>query len=296
MVRTHRNALGFVVALALATAFPARARAQRTAADSARAVPTHMLRTRDGSTLLGRLVAETPDTIRFETAGGLLVLPRASVAELRRIDSGDVHDGEYWFPDPNSTRLFFAPTGRMLKRGEGYFNDTYVVLLQFVAGLTDNVTLGGGFSVIPSSDLTQNVLYLSPKIGLISTGDLDVAVGALVGFAGHTNGSGGVLYGVATKGGPDGSVSVGTGWLYSGKNVSSNPVFMLGGGLRISRRATLISENYVFSGFGTHAAAMYGVRFFGEKLSVDLAFVNAFGRDVNQYFPGIPYVAFSTRF
>jgi hypothetical protein len=285
------------VVLVLATAFPSEARAQRPAADSTRGPgPTHMLKTRDGSMLLGRLVAETPDTVRFETAGGLLVVPRTSVAELRRIDAGDVHDGEYWSPDPNGTRLFFAPTGRMLKQGEGYFNDTYVVLMQFVGGLTDHVTMGGGFSVIPSSDITQNVFYLSPKVRLIGSGDLDVAVGALVGFAGHTNGSGGILYAVATNGGPDASVSVGAGWIYSGKNVSSNPVLMLGGGLRVSRRAALISENYLFSGFGTHAAAMYGVRFFGEKLSVDLAFLNVFGRDVDQYFPGIPYVAFSTRF
>jgi len=38
----------------------------------------------------------------------------------------------------------------------------------------------------------------------------------------------------------------------------------------------------------------YGLRFFSEKLSTDLAFWNAPGSQM--VFPGIPYVAFTVKF
>jgi hypothetical protein len=292
----YKLAVRTLAALALGSAFASHAVAQRPAADSVSAGPTHLLKTRDGSVLLGRILAESADTIRFQTAGGVLVLPRATIAELRRIDPDDVHDGQYWTPDPNTTRLLFAPTARMLKQGEGYFNDTYLFFLSFAGGISDNVTLGGGMSVFPIPDFTDNVFYLTPKAGLYSSGDVSFAAGALIGFAGHENGSGGILYGVGTKGGPDASVSLGAGWLYGGTNVQSKPVLMLGGTRRMTRHTSFITENYVYSGNSSSAALGYGVRFFGEKLSVDLAFLNLIGRDVHTFFPGVPFVAFSTRF
>ena len=292
-MRTLRLSL---FALGLWSGITHAAFAQRAAVDSVRAGPTHLVKTRDGSVLLGRVVAESPDTVRFETAGGLLVLPRTGVVELRRIEPDDVHDGEYWTPDPNTTRLLFAPTARMLKQGEGYFNDTYLFFVSLADGITDNVTLGGGMSVFPTPDFSENVYYLTPKVGLYSRGDVSLAAGALIGFAGHENGSGGILYGVGTKGGPDGSLSLGAGWLYGGTNVQSKPVVMVGGTKRMTRHTSFITENYVYSGDASNAFVSYGVRFFGEKLSVDLAFLNVLGRDSRPIFPGVPFVAFSTRF
>ena len=280
--------------LILASLMATPARAQQ--ADTHSSGLTHLLKIRDGSTLLGRLVGESADTIRFETSGGLLVLPRSAVRELRSINEEDVHDGEYWLPDPNSTRLFFTPTGRMLKKGEGYFNDTYLFFLGFAGGLTDNVTLGGGLSVFPTPDFSENVFYLTPKVGLYSQGDFNVAAGALIGFAGHQTGSGGIVYGVATNGGTEGSVSLGAGWLYGGTHVASKPVVMLGGSKRVSRRVSLVTENYLYAGGSSNAVLGYGARFFGDKLSVDLAFLNMAGSGVTPIFPGVPYVAFSTRF
>lgn len=48
------------------------------------------------------------------------------------------------------------------------------------------------------------------------------------------------------------------------------PVVMVGGEHRVSRRITLVTENYAFKGGGF---ASGGVRFFGEKLSADFGLV-----------------------
>jgi hypothetical protein len=209
--------------------------------------------------------------------------------------------GEYWFPDPNTTRLFFAPTGRMLAKGEGYFSDTYLFLVGLAGGVTSNFTMGGGMSLIPSQNPQNNIFYLTPKVGLVERPDFALAAGALVGFAGFegirpADRSFGLLYGVSSFGSRDSHLDVGTAFGYTGGNVSAKPNLMLGGATRVSRRVSLLTENYLFTSLENHGVVSYGARFFGEQLSVDLAFINAFGPGTTFLFPGVPYVAFAVKF
>jgi hypothetical protein len=293
------------LAVAGSAALPRAARAQdpvvrdTAATDSAR---MYVLRTRDGSLFVGRLVRATIDSVYFVSAGGPITVARSSVLELRSVGRGAMREGIYWAPNPNETRLFIAPTGRMLARGEGYFSDTYLFLLLLAGGLSSNFTLGGGLSIVPSDDFFRNnIYYVTPKIGLVQRPNVNVAAGAFVGFAGwdldgsQDVGSFGILYTVATFGSPDGSFTVGSGLGYGGGDFAERPIFMVGGEKRIARRASLVTENYVLPG-ESNAAISYGIRFFGEKLAVDLAFWNAFGSDVSPIFPGIPYLAFAVKF
>jgi hypothetical protein len=276
----------------------AQQRADSTVRDSLR---THVLRTRDGSTLVGRIIAETPDTVRFESVGTVFTLSRTQIAELRSIEPGQLKSGEYWLPDPNRTRLFFAPTGRMLAKGEGYFFDTYLLLIGVAGGLTPNFTMGGGMSLIPSQNPQNNIFYLTPKVGLIQQPNFALAAGALIGFAGFEgldaeDRSFGILYGVSSFGSPDSHFDVGAGWGYAGGRISGDPAIMIGGATRVSRRVSLLTENYLVPSVSDNAVISYGLRIFGEKLSVDLAFANAVGSNTEFLFPGIPYIAFAVKF
>ena len=56
-----------------------------------------------------------------------------------------------------------------------------------------------------------------------------------------------------------------------------------------------MTENYLIpDDDDVRAVISYGLRFFGEKLSADLAFWNSPGMEM--VFPGIPYVSFSVKF
>ena len=273
-----------------------------------------VVRTRDGSTLVGRIVAEDSASVRIETTGGVLTIARSNIQSISTVRASEMHDGEYWFPDPNRTRLFFAPTGRMLDAGEGYYMNTYLVLQTFAGGLNDYVTMGGGFSLIPGVDPSDWQYYITPKVGLYRSKDLNVAVGTLAGFLPNLSSSGfGVLYGVATKGGANGSITAGAGFGYAGSEIASRPVFMLGGERRVSRRIALLSENYIYvrktndfvcsptscadaSRNQAQGVVSYGFRFLGEKLSVDFAFFNAADATDHWIFPGIPYLSFGVKF
>jgi hypothetical protein len=271
---------------------------QGTVTDSLR---THLLRTRDGSTLIGRVVAESADTVRFESNGTVFALGRSHIAELRTIGPAEIRQGEYWFRDPNRTRLFFAPTARMLAPGEGYFSDSYLLLLNVAGGVTSRFTMGGGLSIVPSTNPQNNVFYLTPKVGLIEEPNFGLAAGALVGFAGFEgiatkDRSFGILYGVGSVGSGDNHLDVGAGWGYAGGRVSGDPAIMIGGATRVSRRVSLLTENYFVPSVSDNAIVSYGFRLFGEKLSVDLAFANAVGPNTTFLFPGVPYIAFAFKF
>jgi len=258
-----------------------------------------VIRLRDGSSIVGRITEIGTDTVRFATSAGTLSIARADIVSLQDVDNSSVRKGEVWPANPNATRLLFAPTGRMLDKGEGYFNDTYLFLLSVHGGITSRFTLGGGLSVLPLDDFTDNALYIMPKVGVYASPKLNVAVGGLAGVVGgfvddDQNAGFGIVYAVGTAGGPDASISFGSGLAYAGGNFADYPVVMLGGETRLGRRISFVTENYLVPNDDVSSVISYGLRFFGEKLSADLAFWNAPGE--RMVFPGIPYVSFSVKF
>ncbi len=61
---------------------------------------------RDGSTIFGRILAVNGDTVSFQTQAGNIQLSAGAIREIKEIPAADLREGEYWFPNPNSTRLF----------------------------------------------------------------------------------------------------------------------------------------------------------------------------------------------
>ena len=305
VVRVGRAIL-VIGAMVLAVGSSQRLGAQQPAAPAkpipirvADSTQVQVIRLRDGSSIVGRVTEVGADTVRFAATSGTLAIARTDIVELREVEKASLRRGEVWPANPNATRLLFAPTGRMLEKGEGYFNDTYLFLLSVHGGITSNFTLGGGLSVAPLDDFTDNALFIMPKIGVFASPKFNLAVGALAGVVGGAfdddeNASFGVLYAVGTAGSPDASVSFGTGFAYAAGEFADRPVAMLGAEARLARRIAFVTENYLIPNEDVNSVLSYGLRFFGEKLSADLAFWIAPGEDIP--FPGIPYVAFSVKF
>ena len=293
--RRAGRALGCAAFVAAAWAGAADAQ-EPTDTTRSSAPAVQILRTRGGSVLYGHVVSESADTVRFQTTGGVLAIARSEITELRTTRGGVVRDGQYWPADPSDTRLFFGPTARTLRRGEGYFSDTYIFFANAVGGVSDHVTLGGGMSLFPSNDIRNNVFYLTPKVGVVSTESFSLATGALMGYIPKVAGEGaqsfGVVYGVATAGSSQTSATFGAGWGYLNGHFGQDAAVMLGGSTRVSRRVSLLSENYYITGVN-EGAVSYGARFFGDRLSTDLAFFNT---PRHWFFPGIPFVSFAVKF
>jgi hypothetical protein len=245
----------------------------------------------DGSSIVGRVVAVNDSSIQIQTAGGRLNI---LFDAIRDVQSASQRAVEGWFPNPNSTRLMFAPTGQMLKKGEGYFSDYELFFPGVAYGVTDNFSIGGGVSIFPTG-LDDQVYYVTPKLGMSFGEKVHLSVGALAG--GVIGGSGdfaGIVYGVGSYGTGDASVTGGFGYGFAGKDVSSEPLGMVGGEKRISKNVALVTENYFVTSAIGEPVISGGVRFMSEKLTVDLALFKLLGNNDNV--PVFPWVDFVFKF
>jgi hypothetical protein len=294
----RRNPMLLLV-LGLLAGLTAPLGAQRIPVDSVNVTDTthrHLVRLQDGSTLTGRITAVTADSVWVLLSAGQVSLGRSAILDVRQLDAGRFRNGVYWFENPHATRLLFSATAFPLDRGTGYYSNTWLVLHTFAAGVTDRFTLGGGLAWFPGVDLDETFYYLLPKYTVVNGRRTKVAVGALAGllpFGGSDDqSSAGLLYAVGTTGSRDSNLSAGLGWGYAGDDVAKNPVVMLGGQGRMSRRVSFISENWFFPIEGeTEGIYSYGLRFLGEGLTVDLAFVSILGER-----GAAPWLGFAFRF
>ena len=222
-----------------------------------------------GGSYTGRVV-DAGDPLRFELlSGDVLEIDHDRILCLRTL-VGTMAYGEFWPEDPNTTRLFFGPTGRALRRGEGYFSVVEVLMPFLSVGVTDRLTFSGGMPLVFTSEGLE-LIWLAPKLQVVETDAFEGSIGVLAFIAPGESENMGVLYGVGTWGRTsDQAVTAGIGWGYDSLDgIHDTPALMLGGETRISRNAKLITENYFFPA-GDFAIVSAGPRFFGEKLTADL--------------------------
>jgi hypothetical protein len=148
-------------------------------------------------------------------------------------------------------------------------------------------------TLIPGLDIDEQIFYFTPKVGLKTSHNTNVAAGALVLALPEDDPVVGILYGVGTFGDPDGCLTVGLGYGFVEDDVVDKPMFMIGGEKRLSRRVSFVSENWIFPEVDEPLVSA-GFRFFGEGISVDLGLINVLGEDI--FFPGIPWVDFVFNF
>ncbi len=227
------------------------------------------VRTTDGNRYYGYLQSETPERVVIRTPGGTIIeLSRADIVSMVETD-GTLVGQEFRPADPNPTRLFFGPTARSLKQGEGYVGVFAYIMPTVQVGLTDRLSIGGGTPLVFGDGDVP--VWVTPKFQIYESPRAAVAIGAMH-FLNIDDHSVGIAYAAGTFGSRDDAVTVGVGWAYanSDENNAGVAVAMIGGEHRMSRRIKFITENYVLRGGGLVSG---GVRFLGEKLSADLGLV-----------------------
>jgi hypothetical protein len=232
---------------------------------------TQQLELNDGTRAIGRVESIQDSRFTFRTTAGVAMEVEIAMVRSLSAVTGTVVNGEFWPTDSNPTRLFFAPTGRSLKKGEAYLG-VYEVMLPFVQyGVTDRISLGGGTPLFFGGGGDQP-FWFTPKVRVLSSQSTDLSVGVLH-FVNMGDASVGIAYAVITEGTSDGAVTLGAGYAYAShdRNRAGSLVAMLGGEKRVSRRMKLVTENYWFNGVGLVSG---GVRFLGERLTVDLGLVS----------------------
>jgi hypothetical protein len=241
---------------------------------------TYQVELRNGTQFRGVLTALSLDNLEFDTQDlGHLVVARANLSQLRSLD-GPARLGfrRGYYDIGNGNRLFFGPTARNLRQGEGVAQDVWIYLAGVNYGITDNISVGGYLSVLPGLAPQNQLLLLTPKVSLPLREDLHVAAGVLYMRIPDFDDGGfgvGLLYGALTSGSADNNVTVGLG---------STPTLLIGGQRRISRRVSLLTENYIIANASAGAFGLYGLKLNWRRTNLGIAagYLLPFDRDSDE--------------
>jgi hypothetical protein len=275
--------------LALFAAAPSLA-AQRPPVPPVDSTAVVMLRLTDGSDLTGRVVAADDTSLTVVTlAAARVQLPRTSIVSWRPL-SGQMSTRGFRPADPNTSRLFFGPTARTLEQGNGYFADYYLFFPVVAYGVHDRVMVSAGMSIIPG--LSSQLLYATAKVGVVRSENGALAVGGFYATVpDEADAALGTAYGVATLGNADYAFTFMGGYPFTTQDVAQEPLFMLGAEMRIARRAKFLGELWKFPET-SEVPAVFGLRWFGERLAVDFGFAYVAGT-ITEGWPLIPWVDFA---
>ena len=259
----------FVFALAVV---PSVAAAQQTPPKEGRTELFELV-LKDGSRLYGAIERQTDTEIVFKTQSGATVTARRDDVVSLQTVKGRIEEGTFLRTDEHRSRLFFAPTGRSLEKGQVSVG-VFAYMAPFVqVGITDRLSIGGGTPLVFGVG-GYHPFWFTPKFKVYDSPKFQAAVGMLQLFnLDDDDDTGGIAYSVGTYGDSDNAVTVGGGLGYAGG--SKTGILMIGGERRVRSNLKLITENYVWkNGDGILSG---GVRFIGERLSADLALATPIG-------------------
>jgi hypothetical protein len=307
--------------------------AQETPKDSTK---TYKIELNDGSVFIGKILSETTEKVIIKTSSiPRIELDKKSIKTIEDVDSRSLKSGKYWFPNSNATRYLVGPSAIPLKKKEGYYQNTYILLNSFNVGLNNNISIGGGLEILSlfsqiSGSPTVN-FYLTPKAGFKISESLYLGCGAL-----HINTrqrgpyyylsstreyyrqSFNIFYGSITLGNIENNFTLSSGFTmrnyvkfeeeyspygyvtsYTSERVTefeSRPIITFSGMIRAGKRISLVSENWVVPTSNDYIGMFsYAARILGEKTSFDIGFIN--GSDISEFFLlGIPYLDVVVKF
>jgi hypothetical protein len=260
---------------------------------------------KDGSTLTGKLVSQSEKeiVIQSETLGEMKV-QRENIKSMTLISAINNKASGIWFENPNASRYLLSSSAIPMEKKTGYYQNTWIFVNSFGYAFTRNLSLSAGFEIfsIMAGGEGPYAFYLNPKASFKVAKNL--YLGGTILYANTIRtvdefGGLATLNGSFTYGNKNNNITATIGWGSSDGEFSAQPLITISGMARVSKRIGLISENWMLPNAGDdggyYGVYSYGIRFLGEKISVDLAFLN--NADIaSEIIIGIPWLDFVVNF
>lgn len=242
----------------------------------------------NGNAFNGKIVSKGKQQFDLKTNLGTLTLRADMVKDAEKLEVKSMVSKDYWYPNPNATRYFFAPSAIPIKKGDGYYQNAYLLANMANYGITSNFSFGGGV-VLPFA------AFITPKVGFEVAKNLYAGAGMLLGLLPEQTGAG-IMYGLATYGNKENNITAGVGYGLLDGEFTKNPIITLNGMLRTSRKTAIVSENWMVRFDGEYQPLFsYGARFMWNRFTIDGAFLN--NKEIfDSFIIGIPYIDFIVTF
>ncbi len=255
--------------------------------------------TDDGNTCFGVIAEETQNQISLRTENlGTITIPKLSIKSQTPVVVSDVVKGQYWLENPQETRYFWQPNGYGLKRGEGYYQNIWVLFNQVSYGVSDHFTIGSGLIPLFLFDGTATPVWITPKVSFpVVKEKFNLGAGAMLGVLIGEVGSGfGIPYALASVGSRNSNLTFGAGWAYADGDFAPSPTLTLSGMMRVSRRTYLMTENYYINLDGDAIGLMIlGARSLTKSIGIDYGLLFPVGTS-SSTFLAIPWLGITVPF
>lgn len=252
----------------------------------------------DGNEYIGFILERSAEKIRIKTDKlGEISIPTGEVKRISEITVSQSKDGTYWLDNPQSTRYFWAPNGYNLKKGEGYYQNVWVLFNQAVYGITDHFSAGIGTMPLFLFGGAPTPVWMTVKYSVPVVPDkINLGGGALAGTVLGEGGFGGILYGISTFGSKDQNLNIGIGYGFGGGEIASTPLFTFGGMIRTGPKGYLLTENYFIAADGEFGGMiMLGGRRIIKNFGLDFGLMAPFGAGLDGLF-AFPWLGFTVPF
>ena len=222
------------------------------------------LETRDGNGYTGEVLSSDSAKVIFKAEKlGEITIFQSDVKSLEPLDAKQLKDGNYWFENPQATRYFFSPNGYGLRKGEGYYQNIWVLMNSVAVGLTDYISIGAGMIPLFLFAGEATPVWITAKVSVPVVKDkFNLGAGLLTGTAlGEPDTGFGIFYGLGTIGSKDKNVTLGVGYGVAADAGPAAAMINFNGMLRVSARSYLLTENYLFyGGSSTTLILSFGAR------------------------------------
>jgi hypothetical protein len=240
-------------------------------------IKTFHLETKDGNSYIGQVLANDSLKVVFKSDKlGEITIPQADVKKLTEITANQIKGDKFWLDNPQSTRYFFSPNGYGLKKGEGYYQNVWVLVNSFAVGLNDYLSIGGGIIPLFLFEGSPTPTYITLKASIPVVKDkFNLGAGLLAGTAIGASESGfGLFYGLATVGSKDANLSLGLGYGFVSGSLSKAPMINISGMARVGPRGYLLTENYILSdAYSTTVILSFGGRTIIKDAGLDYGLI-----------------------
>jgi hypothetical protein len=256
----------------------------------------YLIETTDGNEYLGKILSDDSYKIVFKTNNiGIITINRSDISKIKEIKKEQIIGGAAWYENLQSTRYYWAPNGYGLKKGEGYYQNMWILYNQAGYGFSDKFSIGAGLLPFFLFGGAPTPVWIAPKFSIpIKKDDFNLGAGILAAtIIGEDNASFGIAYGVSTFGTQDKNFTLGMGYGYAGGDWAKRPIIMASTMLRTGKKGYFISENYYIpTGDDGLVLIMIGGRSLIKKVALDYGLVMPFSQYMEE-FVAIPWLGIS---
>lgn len=248
----------------------------------------------DGNILRGEMRSENENTITFySTLTGERIIERKNILSITHIT--DLKSGNNQVYINLASRYFISPSAIQMKKGDGYYQNTYFLLNSFNYAFTDNLSTGLGFETF-SFFSGKPIYFFQVKTGMEVADKLHFGLGLM-----HMNfslideelNSFNLAFFTATVGNPDYNFSIN--YAFDPKSINNDPLITFSGFARLNPKLGFISENWLYPVTNEGSFFGFGCRVIGRKNLFDVGILTN-TEIMNDGWIGIPYLSYTLRF